>query len=245
MVTAAVVAGGFALLTYAERRHPLRRRTTATLPRAARNIAMGAIALIGTVWGQPSGWPATKKRWLLNLPSDLILLDYSLWWWHRANHEWTALWRFHLVHHIDRDMDASTAFRFHFGEQLLSLIYRRLQVGILRPSPNALWLWQTILFASILFHHSNLRLPESTEARLVRWIVTPRMHGIHHSQVNAHSRSNYSSILNWWDGVHGTLLLDVPQETLSIGVPGYTGPDQATLTSGLALPFHSVSRSEP
>jgi sterol desaturase/sphingolipid hydroxylase (fatty acid hydroxylase superfamily) len=79
--------------------------------------------------------------------------------------------------------------------------------------------WESLLLASIFFHHSNLRLPASADSRLAQWIVTPRMHGIHHADDAALSRSNYASLLTWWDTVHGTLRLDVAQEAITIGLP--------------------------
>jgi sterol desaturase/sphingolipid hydroxylase (fatty acid hydroxylase superfamily) len=39
----------------------------------------------------------------------------------------------------------------------------------------------------------------------VRLIVTPRMHGIHHSTVREETDSNWSSGLTVWDWLHGTL----------------------------------------
>ena len=67
----------------------------------------------------------------------ILLLDYTLWWWHWLSHRVPFLWRFHLVHHVDRDLDASTAFRFHFGEHALSVFYRMAQVVIIGASPAA------------------------------------------------------------------------------------------------------------
>lgn len=87
------------------------------------------------------------------------MLDYTLWFWHFANHRIAFLWRFHLVHHIDRDLDSSTALRFHFGEHALSIVYRVVQIVVIGASPLALWIWQLTLFASNLFHHANIELP--------------------------------------------------------------------------------------
>ena len=63
------------------------------------------------------------------------------------------------MHHIDRDLDASTAVRFHFGELTLSTPWRAAQVVVIGTSPLALSIWQTGLLMSILFHHSNVELP--------------------------------------------------------------------------------------
>jgi sterol desaturase/sphingolipid hydroxylase (fatty acid hydroxylase superfamily) len=167
----------------------------------------------------------------------VVLLDYTLWWWHWATHRVPFLWRFHLVHHVDRDLDASTAIRFHFGELTLSIPYRILQVLLIGVDARGLWLSQTILFASILFHHSNARLPARIERLLVRLIVTPRMHGIHHSDSEEETNSNWSSLLSAWDFLHRTSRLDVPQESITIGVPAYDDPHDVTLGKILALPF--------
>jgi sterol desaturase/sphingolipid hydroxylase (fatty acid hydroxylase superfamily) len=147
------------------------------------------------------------------------------------------LWRFHVVHHIDRDLDASTALRFHFAELLVSLPWRAAQVVTIGVSPLAFSAWQTALLVSIMFHHSNLRLPIGVERRLVRFVVTPRMHGIHHSVVRAETDSNWSSGLTFWDRLHGTLRLDVPQDAITIGVPAYRTADDVALPHILRLPF--------
>jgi len=167
----------------------------------------------------------------------VLLLDYTLWHWHWLNHRVPFLWRFHLVHHVDLDLDSSTALRFHFGEMMLSVPYRLAQVVVIGASPSAVTVWQVLLVASILFHHSNVRLPAGLERVLVRLLVTPRMHGIHHSDYENETNSNWSSLLSAWDWLHGTLLLSVPQREVAIGVPGYGDPRQVTLGRSLALPF--------
>lgn len=244
IITGTVIAGGFAILTFLERRRPLRTQREAQVPRAARNLTLGAIALglAQLVHVPENEQPAGLLKWMrvprpLQTIAGVVLMDYTLWWWHRWNHELPLLWRFHLVHHVDRDMDASTAFRFHFGEHVLSFFYRAAQVKMIGATSFAVWLWQTLLFASIMFHHSNVRLPIATESRLVRWIVTPRMHGIHHSELREHARTNYSSLLSCWDALHRTLLLDVPQETIEIGAPGFER--DVPLKAALTLPFRN------
>ena len=177
----------------------------------------------------------------LKRPLDVIvsiaLLDYTLWIWHRANHGVPLLWRFHLVHHIDLDLDASTALRFHFGEMALSVLFRALQVILIGPTPDALSIWQNVLFGSILFHHSNLRLPLDCERLLTLVIVTPRMHGIHHSTHRGEADSNWSSLLSVWDRLHGTYRMDRPADAIVIGVPAYQDPAEVTLGRMLLLPF--------
>ena len=167
----------------------------------------------------------------------IVLLDYTLWIWHFLNHRVPFLWRFHLVHHLDIDLDASTGLRFHFGELGLSVIYRAVQVLVIGADPLAVSIWQLVLMVAVLFHHANVRLPLGLEGRLVHLLVTPRMHGIHHSAVRAETDSNYSSLLTIWDRLHRTMRLDVKQEDVTIGVPAYQEPKEVTFGRIQLLPF--------
>ncbi|MBV8519080.1 MAG: sterol desaturase family protein [Acidobacteria bacterium] len=253
-LTPLLVAGAFALIAFAETRRPLRRRRERRATHTARNLATaGLTAAITSALQAPLLAPlvarVTRDRLgllhRLPLPRSVrtllgvLLLDYTLWWWHRANHELPPLWRFHLVHHVDRDLDASTAIRFHFGELSLSVFYRMAQVRLFGVDAFTLSLWQTLLLVSIAFHHSNLRLTPELERRLARWIVTPRMHGIHHSDYRDETDSNWSSLFSWWDRLHGTLRLDVPQNAIDIGVPAYARASDVTLAAITALPFRA------
>lgn len=251
-ITALVIVTVGTLMLLGESAAPLRATVEPKVRRIARNLSTGAVSLVIANLLQPLlllpvvAWAQRERIGLLHyvhwprwaeLLAMVVLLDYTLWWWHWANHRVPFFWRFHLVHHVDRDLDTSTALRFHFGELALSIPFRALQVVVIGVDARGLWLWQTILFASILFHHSNIRLPDRIERFLVRLIVTPRMHGIHHSDVAGQTNSNWSSLLSAWDFVHGTSRLDVPQQSIRIGVPAYDDPDDVTLGKILVLPF--------
>ena len=164
-------------------------------------------------------------------------MDYTVYWWHVATHKVPFLWRFHLVHHDDLDLDASTAIRFHFVDMAMSAPYRAAQVALLGVSPRAFRIWQSWFFFAILFHHSNMRLPRRFERRLAFMVTTPRMHGIHHSAVRDETDSNWSSGFAFWDHLHGSFRLDVPQEDIVIGVPGYRDPGELGFRDSIALPF--------
>jgi sterol desaturase/sphingolipid hydroxylase (fatty acid hydroxylase superfamily) len=252
LLLAGVFGAAFLAVSLAETLSPLRRRVESRLVRTLRNFATGGLSLgVVTLLHAPvlapvAAWTTRHHFGLVNavpLPSAVsavlavLLLDYSLWHWHRWNHRVAFLWRFHRVHHVDRDMDASTGVRFHFGEMALSVLFRAAQVAAIGPSPLAVWIYQSLLTASVLFHHSNTRLPLGWERRLVGLVVTPRMHGIHHSDWKNETDSNWSSLLSAWDYLHGTAVLSVPTAEIEIGVPAYRRPEDVTLPKILALPF--------
>jgi sterol desaturase/sphingolipid hydroxylase (fatty acid hydroxylase superfamily) len=248
----AAVAAAVVVLMLAERLFPLRPRTEPGAARLARNLVLGGVSAAIVTLLQPLALlPVARRveadglgllslvalpRWL-ETAAAVVLLDYTLWHWHRWTHRAPWLWRFHLVHHVDRDLDVSTALRFHCGEMLLSIPYRAAQMALIGAGPSALALWTGVLLVSIAFHHSNLRLPGALDRRLALVLVTPRMHGIHHSERREEMDSNFSSLLSVWDLLHRTLRLDVPQEKVAIGVPGYRDRRELGLGAQLTLPF--------
>ena len=252
LIGASLIVGAFGLLAWLERRRPLRRAIERKLTRERRNLA---VAIVGAAALQLAERPLVarmtmlveRRRWgllkLARVPAWLetalavLLLDYTLYVWHVLTHRVPLLWRFHAVHHVDLDLDASTALRFHFGELLLSVPWRAAQILTIGVSPRAFSIWQKLLFLNIIFHHSNVRLPLNAERALNRLIVTPRMHGIHHSMTLEETNSNWSSGLTAWDWLHKTLRLDVSQEEIEIGVPAYRRPEDVWLLKILAMPF--------
>ncbi len=243
-----------------ERWRPLRLRKEPGPARVGRNLTIGLLAGATTAVSEfpivaPVQQLAEQRRLgllrQLPLPRALrvvlgfLLLDYTLYVWHWLNHHAPFLWRFHAVHHVDLDLDSSTGVRFHFGELTMAAGFRAAQVLLLGVDRDVLRLWQQLLVLSVVFHHSNLELPIDLERRLARAIVTPRMHGIHHSTRADETDSNYSSLLSWWDRLHRSLRLDVPQARITIGVPGFERREDVTLVNSLTLPFREDRRLRP
>lgn len=251
-VRALIIGTWMAALVWWEGRHALRRTVDNKMERDVRNIGVAALAAavvqfieVPVAFGLAG--QVQEKRWglvqQLHVPGPvrvilaIVLLDYTLYLWHVLTHRVPFLWRFHEVHHIDREMDATTALRFHFGEIAISVLFRAAQVLTIGPAPMAVASWQIFLFVCILFHHSNVRLPLAWERRLARFIVTPRLHGIHHSIAPAEVNSNWSSGLTIWDWLHGTLRTQVSQDSIILGVAGHLSDADQRLANVLALPF--------
>jgi sterol desaturase/sphingolipid hydroxylase (fatty acid hydroxylase superfamily) len=250
--TLLIVVAVFALLFTIERFFPLRKATQSLLMRLFVNLAISACTFIVAVGLlQPAvqsalRWTAGKPfgfLYLLALPAPFVfvlsflLMDLTFYYWHLANHRWPFLWRFHNVHHIDPDLDVSTAFRFHFGEIALSTVFSLLQVSLIGPSAWAFAVYQMVFQIEVIFHHSNVRLPVGAERLLNKVLVTPRMHGIHHSQVQRENNSNFGTVFPWWDRLHCTLGVNIPQDEVVVGIPGYTLLEDNSFWNALLMPF--------
>lgn len=229
-----LLLGTFLSLLWLEHRKPLRRRVAQQRKRMIDNFKVGAkagvaIACLESPLMRPLTRMAERNRIglvpKLGLPPTvgqlvtLAFLDYTLYLWHVLLHRVPALWRWHQVHHADRDLDVSTAIRFQAVEMLWSIPWRMAQVLLIGVTPETLALWSRLTLAEVMFHHSNLRIPKGFERALSTVVATPRLHGIHHSNVASHQNSNFSSGLTVWDALHGTFRRDVPQEAIIIGLP--------------------------
>lgn len=246
------VVAAFLLLLLLERIFPLRRTTRVLLGRLTINFALSAITfLVALLLVKPAAlgalnWAAEKPFGLLHfvtLPvwlqwiAAFLLLDLSFYYWHVLNHRVPFLWRFHNVHHFDPDLDVSTGFRFHFAEVAMSAVFRVVQAALIGPTLAQFVIYELVFQIHTLFEHSNTRLPLKLERALQSVFVTPRMHGIHHSQFRRETDSNYSVVFSFWDRIHRTLNLRVPQEQITIGVPGYSEPTDNRIWFSLTAPF--------
>ncbi len=166
------------------------------------------------------GW---RPDWWSGLPGlalDIVLLDFLIYWWHRANHEVAFLWRFHEVHHLDRFLDSTSAIRFHFGEVILSALARAAIIVVFGIPLSSVLVFEAVLLAAAIFHHSNLAIPAVVERALARLVITPSIHWVHHHAVRRDTDSNYGTLFSFWDPLFGTRSKTVRSPDMPIGVEG-------------------------
>ena len=257
LIRGSLVLAAAAVVLVMERRHRARPYVEPQSTHTARNLALAGIAavtvqLLEAPIVMPLARTVSRRRWGLSHAVGgprwlrgvvaVLLLDYTLYLWHVVVHRIPWLWRFHLVHHVDLDLDAATGLRFHAGELAASIPWRAAQVIVLGVSPTTLTVWQSLTLVSVLFHHSNTRLSDRME-RALSWIVTtPRLHAIHHSVNPAQLQSNFSSGLAVWDRLHRTARFDADAGEVTVGMPGFLDPDAVSLPRLLGLPFKAIVR---
>ncbi|MBC8020858.1 MAG: sterol desaturase family protein [Methyloceanibacter sp.] len=179
-------------------------------------------------------WPAWAK-----IVVALIVLDLAIWGQHWASHKVPLFWRLHQVHHADRDIDVTTAVRFHPVEIGLSMLWKIVVVVPLGAAPLAVFLFEVILNACAMFNHANIALPQWLD-RIVRlFIVTPDMHRVHHSVLRREHDSNYGFNLSVWDRLFRTYIAEpeAGQRGMTIGLSPYQSEAPTRLGWSLWLPF--------
>ncbi|MEM7523772.1 MAG: sterol desaturase family protein [Pseudomonadota bacterium] len=195
-----------------------------------------AIDAAGMGWGlfNALDWPL----WL-EIVLVFIILDFAIWAQHVVFHFVPALWRFHMVHHADEEMDVTTGLRFHPVEIALSMLIKIGLVYALGAAAVAVILFEVALNAASMWSHSNLRLPAGVDRVVRRIVVTPDMHRSHHSVERREHDTNFGFFLSVWDRWFGvyTETPDGGHEGVALGVKRWRGGESARLTWSLALPF--------
>ena len=213
-----ILAGVFALLYLLEHVFP-HRKFEHLAKHDARNIGIGLFnlaisALIGFYlqkWLQFIQIHRVGLLFLFPYLSNflqiflgILLIDVLLYGWHALNHRLSFFWQFHRFHHLDENLDASSAVRFHTVEILFSLMLKFIVFALLGIGNWAVLIHGILFVPIVIFHHSNIAFPKKIDQVLKYIIVTPGMHRIHHSNKKEETDSNYSSLLSVWDRLFKT-----------------------------------------
>lgn len=251
-----VFAGLFALLAVAETLAPRRERVQPRGSRWTTNwgiviidaITLRALALAMPLLAVGAALDAQRNGWglmnALDVPlwagavATVLLFDFAIWAQHLVTHKIPLLWRFHRVHHADRDVDVTTAIRFHPVEIALSMLLKIGLVYLLGPPAIGMLLFEIILNGTAMFSHANLKLPQPVDAVLRKVLVTPDMHRVHHSADRREHDSNYGFALSVWDRIFRTYVAQ-PEGGHAGMTAGLQWQDERPSRLGwsLALPF--------
>ncbi len=170
---------------------------------------------------------------------SVVVLDLAIYLQHVMFHALPALWRLHMVHHADLDLDVTSGSRFHPIEIVLSMLIKLVVISVLGPPLLGVLIFEVVLNALAMFNHANARIPLPLD-RVLRWIiVTPDMHRVHHSVERLEHNTNFGFNLSCWDRVLGTYK-DQPakgHEGMTIGLKSFRERSWQSLPQILAMPF--------
>ena len=123
---------------------------------------------------------------------------------HLVQHKVGFLWKIHLVHHSDHNVDTTTANRHHPIESVIRFLFTLLGVFLIGTSIGIVFLYQSLSLILSQFNHANIKLPKNFDKLLSYFIVSPNMHKVHHHYVMPYTDSNYGNIFSFWDRIFGT-----------------------------------------
>ncbi|GHA50071.1 sterol desaturase [Amylibacter ulvae] len=204
-------------------------------------VVVPLLAVGAAVDAHAAGWGLFN--WLslpawLEITLAVLILDFIIWAQHLVSHKIPLLWQLHRVHHADRDVDVTTAIRFHPIEIALSMVLKIGMVYLLGVAAIAVVIFEVMLNGMAMFNHANIRLSPRMDAILRRIIVTPDMHRVHHSVHCDEHDSNYGFSLSIWDQMFRTYIAQpkAGHDDMLIGLQ-WQDDRPAKLGWSLLLPF--------
>jgi sterol desaturase/sphingolipid hydroxylase (fatty acid hydroxylase superfamily) len=138
------------------------------------------------------------------LISILVLDFFGGWLVHITEHKVPLLWRFHVVHHADNNVDVTTGLRHHPVESVLRGLFFFAGILISGAPMYAVMIFQTFLVLFTAFEHANINLPKWMDSSLSWILVSPNMHKVHHHWKQPYTDSNYGAVFSIWDRILGT-----------------------------------------
>ncbi|MEI6408335.1 MAG: sterol desaturase family protein [Bacteroidota bacterium] len=211
------------------------------------NFLMAALLLKSSDWVVANHfgilqWLPEMPLWAFTIVGLLLLDLIGAYFVHWAEHRVKWMWRFHLVHHTDPNVDTTSANRHHPGESVFRFAFTCLGVIVAGAPIYLIFLYQSLSAALSQFNHANIQFPKALE-NILRWvIVTPSMHRVHHHYVLPYTDTNYGNIFSFWDRIFGTYA-ELDNDKIVFGID--THPDAAehsNIGSLLKIPFQAYRK---
>ena len=204
---------------------------------------IGAVGIIAAVQFNQSNHFGILH--MLELPSWLhVLIGLALmdligaWLIHWLEHSFEWMWRFHLIHHTDPNVDVTTGLRHHPGENILRLVFTILAILVTGASFGLVMMYQTISVFFAHLTHANIKLPVYLDRLLSHVLVTPNFHKVHHHYLQPYTDSNYGNIFSIWDHVFGKVKKMARMDDLIYGVDTHMKSNEhSSLRNLLLIPF--------
>lgn len=146
----------------------------------------------------------TNANILVSIFIGVLALDFSSWLVHLVMHKVPVLWRFHLIHHSDTNVDVTTGLRHHPGDSLLRGIFFLLLIFISGAPMYSVMIYQTLVVLATAFTHANIGLHPKLDKALSWFLISPNMHKVHHHWKQPYTDSNYGAVFSIWDRLLGT-----------------------------------------
>jgi len=138
--------------------------------------------------------------------SILVLDFFGGWLVHITEHKVPLLWRFHVIHHADNNVDVTSGLRHHPGESVLRGLFFFAGIFLSGAPMFAVMMFQTMLILATAFTHANISLPAWLDKALSYVLVSPNMHKVHHHWKQPYTDSNYGAVFSLWDRLLGTFM---------------------------------------
>lgn len=165
-------------------------------------------------------WPQEWPLWL-DVMLVALIVDFGLYWMHRASHVSPLLWRFHKPHHSPSRLYFLNGERRHIVSAVLLAGPGMTAAVVLGAPQQAFAIWFAILPVHLAFQHANL---DYALGPLRRLLGVAEMHRWHHKRDYEDAQVNFGEVFLIWDWIFGTAH-DAPARVgVGVGELGLSDP---------------------
>jgi sterol desaturase/sphingolipid hydroxylase (fatty acid hydroxylase superfamily) len=199
-------------------------------------------------WGQTNEFGllylVDMPPWIKLILAVLALDFVAQYFVHYLLHHVKWMWRFHIIHHSDSKVDATTATRHHPGDYIMRELFA-LAIVIVAGIPLSFYVFYKIVTVFFgYFTHSNIRLPIAIDKAVGLLFITPNIHKFHHHHKLPWTDTNFGNVFSIWDRIFGTLVNGDPKDVV-YGLDIVDAQFDEDLLYQLKIPFNKSIQSLP
>lgn len=218
-----------------------------TLTTAIINLTFAFILLKSAEWVVNNNFGVLQllpqmPLWIFTIVGLLLLDLIGAWFVHWTEHKVKWMWRFHLIHHSDTNIDTTSANRHHPGESVFRFVFTTIGIIIVGAPMWMVFMYQAVSILLSQFTHANIVIPKWLDNAISWVIVSPDMHKVHHHYVLPYTDSNYGNIFSIWDRLFGTYMT-LDRDKIIYGIDTHMKPEENDrLGSLLKIPFEAYRK---
>jgi len=186
------------------------------------------VAAVGAFYRQYLGFltVASVVEWhpAAQFAVGVLVADFARWFSHFLRHKVPFFWRFHALHHSQRDLNLFTDARVHPVDRMVSAMITTLVLLSVGNSAPVIMAWLVFETVYPKLYHANIRI-DFGPLRYV--LVTPQSHRVHHSVEPEHHDRNFGFIFSFWDWLFGTRYAGC-EDYPATGIPDRAFPLEST-----------------
>ena len=181
---------------------------------------------------------------IIELIIAILFLDFiAQYIVHFLLHKISWMWRFHMIHHSDTKVDASTGTRHHPGDYVLREVFALFAILIL-GAPFAFYMFYRILTIFFTYTtHANVKMPLRLDKLLSLIFVTPNTHKFHHHFERPWTDTNFGNIFSIWDRIFGTFVYNDPKKII-YGLDVLDGDLDEDVLYQFKIPFDKTIKTD-
>jgi sterol desaturase/sphingolipid hydroxylase (fatty acid hydroxylase superfamily) len=184
-------------------------------------------------------WPIWVELFMCILIFELMaqyLIHYML---HRV--KW--MWKFHMIHHSDTHLDATSGTRHHPGDFIMRETFALAAVVVTGAPVGYYFFYRICTVFFTYFTHANISLPIWIDKPLSYIFITPNVHKFHHHFERPWTDTNFGNIFSIWDRLFGTFVYDDPKK-IKYGLDVLDSKKDENVGYQLGLPFSKSVKTD-